>query len=56
MNTQDASAGWEGGSEITFGRYFCCNQWSLEATLLDAGRNERQLQRHRAPGDVIARP
>ena len=32
MNTQDANVGWEGGGEITFGRYFCCNQWSLEAT------------------------
>ena len=32
MNTQQASAGWEWGGEITFGRTFCCNQWSLEAT------------------------
>ena len=32
MNTQQASVGWEGGGEITFGRYFCCNQWSIEAT------------------------
>jgi hypothetical protein len=32
MNTQDADVGWEGGGEVTFGRYFCCNQWSLEAT------------------------
>ena len=31
MNTQQASVGWEGGGEITFGRYFCCNQWSIEA-------------------------
>jgi hypothetical protein len=32
MNTQDASAGWAGGGEVTFGRYFCCNQCSVEAT------------------------
>ena len=32
LNTQDASAGWAGGAQVTFGRYFCCNQWSVEAT------------------------
>ena len=32
MNTQDAAVGWEWGTEITFGRSFCCNQYSIEAT------------------------
>ena len=32
MNTQDVGTGWEWGGELTFGRTFCCNQWSLEAT------------------------
>ena len=32
MNTQDASVGWEWGTEITFGRCFCCNQYAIEAT------------------------
>ena len=32
MNTNDIPQSWEAGGQITFGRTFCCNQWSLEAT------------------------
>jgi len=31
MNTQDTGQQWEGGGEIRFGRYFCCNRWAVEA-------------------------
>lgn len=30
LNTQDASAGWQGGYEVTLGRMFCCNRWAIE--------------------------
>lgn len=37
MNTEDASVNWQGGWQISFGRWFCCNQWGLEATYWGLG-------------------
>jgi hypothetical protein len=32
MHTRDITLDWEAGAEITFGRRFCCDTWSVEAT------------------------
>ena len=32
MHTNDIGLNWEAGGEITFGRRFCCDAWSFEAT------------------------
>jgi hypothetical protein len=32
MNTQDIDLEWGWGGEVRVGRYFCCNQWALEAS------------------------
>ena len=56
MNTQDASAGWAGGTEITFGRYFCCNQWSVEASYWTLAEMSGSSSVSAAPGDGIGTP
>ena len=32
MHTNDIGLNWEAGGQITFGRRFCCDAWSVEAT------------------------
>jgi hypothetical protein len=51
-NSNDVSMPWQGGVEVSIGRRFCCDQWSLEATYwtLDAFDGQYEVTGPTGPG------